>query len=150
MKKLGPNALCPCGSGKKYKKCCIRKKFDWVENENGDISKSIPIVPDLRELLQVQLERFRERFGREPGPNDPIFFDQPPLEHSEFYAVQDMRRARLAPELVYAFEKTGLLVTDMNQDLIPEKDLEEWDAAIEEYFDKLDNGELDDSYEPLK
>ena len=150
MERLGPNAQCPCGSGKKYKKCCMRKKFDWVENENSDIGKSIPIAPELKELLQIQLERFREHFGREPGPNDPIFFDQPPLEHSEFYAVRDMRRAGLAPELVYAFEKTGLLVTDMNQDLIPEKDLEEWDAAIEEYFDKLDNGELDDSYEPLK
>ncbi|MBQ1272611.1 MAG: SEC-C domain-containing protein, partial [Clostridia bacterium] len=21
-KKVGPNELCPCGSGKKYKKCC--------------------------------------------------------------------------------------------------------------------------------
>lgn len=24
MKKLSPNALCPCGSGQKYKKCCRR------------------------------------------------------------------------------------------------------------------------------
>ena len=24
--KVGRNAPCPCGSGKKYKKCCIRKK----------------------------------------------------------------------------------------------------------------------------
>ena len=32
-----------------------------------------------------------------------------------------------------AFEKTGLLVTEQNQHLIPENDLAEWDAAIEEY-----------------
>ena len=24
--KVGPNAPCPCGSGKKYKKCCMRKR----------------------------------------------------------------------------------------------------------------------------
>ena len=24
--KIGRNGLCPCGSGKKYKKCCIFKK----------------------------------------------------------------------------------------------------------------------------
>lgn len=24
--KIGPNAPCPCGSGKKHKKCCLRKK----------------------------------------------------------------------------------------------------------------------------
>lgn len=23
--KIGPNDLCPCGSGKKYKKCCLNK-----------------------------------------------------------------------------------------------------------------------------
>lgn len=25
MTKIGRNDLCPCGSGKKYKKCCIEK-----------------------------------------------------------------------------------------------------------------------------
>ena len=24
-KKVGPNDPCPCGSGKKYKKCCLQK-----------------------------------------------------------------------------------------------------------------------------
>jgi preprotein translocase subunit SecA len=24
-KKVGPNDPCPCGSGKKYKKCCMHK-----------------------------------------------------------------------------------------------------------------------------
>ena len=33
----------------------------------------------------------------------------------------------------YAFEKTGLLVTEENQHLLPEKDLAEWEAAIDEY-----------------
>ena len=44
-----------------------------------------------------------------------------------------MKVAGLNPAFVYAFEKTGLLVTEQNQHLIPEKDLAEWDAAIEEY-----------------
>jgi uncharacterized protein YecA (UPF0149 family) len=26
QKKIGRNQPCPCGSGKKYKKCCINKK----------------------------------------------------------------------------------------------------------------------------
>jgi len=25
-KKVGPNDPCPCGSGKKYKKCCLQKE----------------------------------------------------------------------------------------------------------------------------
>ena len=27
-KKIPPNSLCPCESGKKYKKCCYLKTFD--------------------------------------------------------------------------------------------------------------------------
>jgi hypothetical protein len=47
--------------------------------------------------------------------------------------VEDMRAAGLDPALIYAFGKTGLLVTKQNQHLIPDEDLAERDAAIEEY-----------------
>ena len=42
--------------------------------------------------------------------------------------VEGMRAAGLDPAFVYAFENTGLLVTEQNQHLIPEKDLAEWGA----------------------
>ncbi|MCI5207724.1 MAG: DUF4124 domain-containing protein [Candidatus Electrothrix sp. ATG2] len=29
--KLGRNSLCPCGSGKKYKKCCLRNRYQQIE-----------------------------------------------------------------------------------------------------------------------
>ena len=48
--------------------------------------------------------------------------------------------AGLDPAFIYAFEKTGLLVTQRNQHLIPENDLAEWDAAIEEYERKQRTG----------
>lgn len=51
MKKIGRNEPCPCGSGNKYKKCCLNKipryqyvyighkdKFDGVSSENGKVS----------------------------------------------------------------------------------------------------------------
>jgi len=32
-RKIGPNDPCPCGSGKKYKKCCMQKdKASGMEN----------------------------------------------------------------------------------------------------------------------
>jgi hypothetical protein len=43
-----------------------------------------------------------------------------------------MRPAGLDPAFIYAFEKTGLLVTEQNHRLIPENDLAGWDAAIED------------------
>lgn len=33
-KKIGRNDPCPCGSGKKYKNCCLKKKNEDLENKN--------------------------------------------------------------------------------------------------------------------
>lgn len=32
LSKVGRNDLCPCGSGKKYKKCCLDKETSAVES----------------------------------------------------------------------------------------------------------------------
>ncbi|MGB5833644.1 MAG: SEC-C metal-binding domain-containing protein [Thiohalocapsa sp.] len=41
MTKIGRNALCPCGSGKKYKKCCLGK-----EEPLGSVTESdVPARP---------------------------------------------------------------------------------------------------------
>jgi hypothetical protein len=71
--------------------------------------------------------------GREPGPDDLLFPDMPHPEHLEAIMVEDMKAAGLDPAFIYAFEKTGLLVTQQNQHLIPDEDLAMWDAAIEEF-----------------
>jgi len=31
--------------------------------------------PRVKDLTKRQLNAFREKFGRDPGPNDPVFFD---------------------------------------------------------------------------
>ena len=132
-KKVSRNAPCPCGSGKKYKHCCYRKGFDYEKSDDGTIVKSIPLNQEMLAILQEQRQKFIEKYGREPGPHDPIFFDLPHPEHLEHMMVEDMKAAGLDPAFIYAFEKTGLLVTEQNQHLIPEQDLAEWDVAIEEY-----------------
>lgn len=33
------------------------------------------LPPDMAAAFQEQAERFRQRFGREMGPDDPVFFD---------------------------------------------------------------------------
>lgn len=33
MKKIGRNSPCPCGSGKKYKRCCQQKETDVLNRE---------------------------------------------------------------------------------------------------------------------
>lgn len=38
MKKIGRNALCPCGSGTKYKNCCLQNDANDLKTENALIS----------------------------------------------------------------------------------------------------------------
>ena len=140
-KKVSRNTPCPCGSGKKYKHCCWGKGFDWEEDEARNTYQSIPMSPEVAEVLQEQRRRFIDKYGREPGPDDPVFFDMPPLERIEHQMVEAMKQAGLDPAIIYAYEKTGRLVTEQNQHLLPDSALDEWQAAIEEHQAK--HGERD-------
>jgi hypothetical protein len=135
-KKVSRNSPCPCGSGRKYKHCCYGKRFDYEEDDDGTIFKSIPMSQEMVGLLEEQRQRFIEKYGREPGPNDPVFCDMPHLEHVEHMTVEAMKQAGIDPAIIYAYEKTGRLVTENNQHLLSEADLSEWSAAIDEYHAK--------------
>jgi hypothetical protein len=82
-KKVSRNAPCPCGSGKKYKPCCYGKRFDYEEDDDGTIFKSIPMSQEMVALLEAQRQKFVQKYGREPGPNDRVFFDMPHPEQVE-------------------------------------------------------------------
>ena len=95
------------------------------------------MTDEVADVLQQQKQKFIEKFGREPGPDDPIFFDMPPVEQVEFQMVQAMKKAGIDPAIIHAYEKTdGLLVTEQNKHLISDMDLAAWDAAIREYEEK--------------
>lgn len=105
--------------------------------------RKIKLDPEGVALIQQQIELFRKKFGREPGPGDPLFFDpdadQPrrlQLEPLEAGMVRMLEEAGIRPEIVYAFEKTGRLVTETNYKKLSKADLAEWEAAIDEYFEK--------------
>ncbi len=132
-KEYPQNASCPCGSGETYNNCCLKKGIEYVEDEKGEVAKSIPVDAEVREVLDEQRRKFVKKFGREPGPEDKVFFDAPPLEHFEAEMVGAMKATGINPAVIYAYEKTGLLVSEENQHLIPDADLAEWEAAIEEH-----------------
>ena len=91
MTRPGRNDLCPCGSGKKYKRCCLGK-----EETRGDFSRELNgfALPLLRELGRYAAARSgaaletiaSERFG----------FWRPPLDRTHAarvldYAIFDFR-----------------------------------------------------------
>ncbi len=108
------------------------------------------LPPALAEQMEDQLQRFIEKFGREPGPNDPIFFDpdfdEPtPLDPAKMFAetVITMIKAGTPRNLIYAFIRTdGMLLGNENQDKWSKEDLALWDLAMDEYEDTF--GDEDD------
>jgi len=132
-KKLSRNAPCPCGSGKKYKHCCYGKSFEYEEDDDGTIFKSITMSQEMVDLLEEQRQEFIKKYGREPGPHDSIFFDMPHPEHIEHMTVQAMKGAGIDPAFIYAYERTGRIVTEDNPHLLSDADLAEWGDAMEEY-----------------
>ena len=139
-KKYPRNSLCPCGSGKKYKKCCINKNFNWVI-EDGTIRKSIKLNAQLMEVIEKQHQRFIDTYGREPGPGDPIFFEQYLYSDEEYEnkLIEILEQINVDPAIIYAFRKTQRIVTLENRDMLTDLELKEWKQAVDEYYEINNN-----------
>ena len=104
-------------------------------------STVLDLGPKAMDAIREQRERFRKKFGRDPGPSDPIFFDDDADEPTKTSGVRmeadildAMRKADTPPQIVYAYKKTGMIVMESTKDTIPKARLKEWNAAIDEYF----------------
>ncbi|HEV3196658.1 MAG TPA: hypothetical protein VGZ73_02095 [Bryobacteraceae bacterium] len=103
-------------------------------------TRAVKMNPETMAIVQSQIQKFREKFGREPGPKDPLFFNPDalkpePFRLDEFQEETEhaMVLAGIRPEIIYAFRKTGLIVTEDNYGKLPKSAQAEWTAAVEEY-----------------
>jgi hypothetical protein len=102
----------------------------------------VAITERTREILESQRQRFREKFGRDPGPHDPVFFDPDATDPVPMSAVkieadvlEAMRKAGTPPQIAYAYRRTGgLLLREDMREHWPKDRVKEWDNAIDEYF----------------
>ena len=141
--KVSRNDPCPCGSGRKYKRCCYAKAAPLVRGPDGELAHELPIGPELGEILQRQREKFIARYGREPGPDDPIFFDAPSDDEYDGAVTKAMEQAGVAPAVIYAFRKTGRIITEANAKFVPAAALEAWQHAIDEYEALMEDQEIE-------
>ena len=70
MKKLGRNEPCPCGSGKKYKKCCLNPpeiKGNFVYTDFDSLSNKVPdlinqgMFDEAEDVCKSLLKQFPEQ-----------------------------------------------------------------------------------------
>jgi hypothetical protein len=115
-----------------------------IKHRKSTRGRTVKLDPESMDMMQQQLQAFREKFGREPGPDDPLFFDPDadtpqPFRLEKFLeeSTEAMVAAGIRPEIIYAHRKTGgLIVTEENQEKLSAEDIAEWEAAIDEYFEK--------------
>jgi len=112
-----------------------------MKDEDGQLFRNVPLHPELAEAFDEAGAEFRKVHGRDPRPDDLIFGDMGHQEYVEAEMVDTMKKAGIDPALIYAFEKTGLIVTEMNQDKMPDSYLQEWREAVEEYEDRVAEGD---------
>jgi hypothetical protein len=105
-------------------------------SNNGSYRLNDDALEAIREMRRL----FRKETGRDPGPNDPCGFDpdsyepHPAAEARIKSLMGDVANlAGLAPDLAFAIRRTGLLVTQWNQDRLDENQLRAWKDALAEY-----------------
>ena len=97
-------------------------------------------VFDGKGLMAIRLA-FAHKFGRLPRGDDPVFFDPDadrpyslPSGGTQRLLLEAMLENGTAPQIVYAFCRTGFAVSDKNRTTLPPDRLSRWDTAINEYL----------------
>src|SRR5260370_10620907 len=116
------------------------RKRNYTLNKDG--SKTVRMALEAAEVIERQFQKFREKFGREPGPNDPIFFDEDAdtpqqygpekIEEYTQTVTKLMAEVGVGPAVIYAFHKTGRMVSEKNAQFLTDAELQEWNDAVDE------------------
>ena len=102
-------------------------------------SLRVSLPPEVIEALQAQRDAFRQEFGRDPRPDDPVFFrrdaanPRPMTEAEDDLIISAMERAGLSPAIIHAHRRCGFLLTEETLTVLTEDEKAAWLAAIEEY-----------------
>jgi hypothetical protein len=114
MKHHGKNGRCPCGSGKKYKRCCLREGRRWYQDRKGraipeKLALSHAGTPIARQAIiehlaeEGKLDELRARPWDETGPGSALGL------LSLRGRLSCLHGMGLPPELMLFVERTGHL-----------------------------------------
>ncbi|GAJ79227.1 hypothetical protein NBRGN_004_00900 [Nocardia brasiliensis NBRC 14402] len=102
--------------------------------------RTVRVDPDLKEALRALEDSFREKFGRDPNPDDPVLFDPDqamPTPISEtalsdiWQSIADNTTDRRISAFVLAAKEVGYLVTEDNEELFSQDEREAFYEAVD-------------------
>lgn len=135
MSQIGRNDPCSCGSGKKFKKCCL----DGTQGH-----RSVLITKEIQEILDRENDRFRSIMGRNIQGDDPLLPGT--VQMSEETYVENvcmiMEEVGFPPAHIYAFRKLGYSVVEGVTVNFSEEEVADYYEAVDEYK-MIESGELE-------
>lgn len=140
-REIADNELCPCQSGDLYKNCCKSGLSSLVRLPNGTIVDRRPIPDQAKQALEGAYSAFQETFGRKPQRGDRVFSAAHLDPDNEILLTMLRFSDEIGrPELAYAYRETGLMPTEETYPKLSRKDRDEWNQAIDEYFELKECG----------
>ena len=95
------------GASKKSSVTLVPAKNKLFKRHAASIRRPMAFFRTVATSRKNQLRAFKKKFGREPGPNDPVFFDpdadtpQPiPIEKLRATVIEAAKKAGLDPDRV--------------------------------------------------
>jgi len=86
MEKIGRNDLCPCGSGQKYKKCCLVHSYTAIGKEQSISRKFvIELLSFFKKNYEYQLDDALDYFWGEFEPEEYLDEDQQKIVEINFW-----------------------------------------------------------------
>ncbi|MGW0648627.1 hypothetical protein ACWD4T_07460 [Streptomyces umbrinus] len=109
-------------AGSRRSDCSIERIWNADGSSVIRISTDTPLGQELKQGLESQIDAFREKFGREPAPGDPLFFnldaDEPTRMTKDDFDEILLRMAERAAEMgvdpafFHAWREVGYVVTE--------------------------------------
>jgi len=137
-----------------YGQCCAPRGVKWTRGANGVPYRTVKIPRELRPLILEQPQQhFQEIFRRAHGKYDlfsPLAYtiDEEELQEEFTRAAE---KVGVDPALIYATRKTGRVLVRGLTPPLPQRDLDEWEDAIEEYYEhEAQTGPLSEADEAIR
>jgi hypothetical protein len=106
---------------------------------------------ELSETLKDQVAAFRAKFGRDPGPDDPLLFDpnadEPTLlsVHAWHDSLDELigkaDQLGIDPAYLKAARELGYMITEPNRHLFTAAEVQAWKGAVRKHREDIDDDE---------